>query len=136
MQRLAIAVIALAGAGFLAFGLWLTLDAAAALAGVGIEAANAAGLIELRAFYGGLELGLGSFLLACAIRPDWRPAGLWLTLLGNAGIATVRLIGITATGVFTPFFGWALAWELGFTTLAAAALWLRHRRPQTARGWS
>lgn len=136
MERVAIAVIALAGAGFLTFGLWLTLDAASALAGVGVEAASAAGLIELRAFYGGLELGLGTFLLGCAALPGWRPAGLWLILLSHAGIAAVRLIGIAASGVYTPFFGWALAWELGLAALAAAALWLRDRRPETAHRWS
>lgn len=129
MERFTTLVIALAGAGFLAFGLWLTLDTAAALAAVDIAAGSAAGLIELRAFYGGLELGLGALLLACAMRPDWRAPGLWAVLLCNAGIAGVRLAGIAASGVFTPFFGWALAWELGFSALAATALWLRRRRP-------
>lgn len=135
MERLATLVPAAAGLGFLAFGLWLTVDAPPVLGGVGIEATSVAGLIELRAFYGGLELGLGAFLLACAAQPGWRHAGLWLTLLANAGIAAVRLAGIATTGVFTPFFGWALAWELGFAALAAIALWRLRGRPASARGW-
>ena len=129
MKTLATAVLVLGGLGFLGFGGWLVTDPAGGLAGVHIAATAPAGLVELRAFYGGLELGLGAFLLACAARPDWRRPGLWLTALGNGGIGLTRLAGIALSGVFTPFFAYALVWELGFTALAALALW---RRP-TAR---
>lgn len=122
MKTLAIALIFLCGLGFLGFGLWLVIAPAAALAPLGITA-SAAGLIELRAFYGGLELGLGAFLLACAFRPDWRRAGLWLTFLGNAGIGLTRIAGIALGGEFVPFFAFALVWELGFSSLAALCLW-------------
>jgi hypothetical protein len=118
-------LLTLAGAGFLGFGLWLIVDPAGGLATVGIAAQNPAGLIELRALYGGLELGLGIFLLLSAARPDWRRPGLWAVLLGNGGIGLTRLAGIALSGVFTPFFAAALAWELGFAALAGWAL----RRP-------
>lgn len=121
-------VLALAGLGFLAFGLWLVIDPAGGLAGVDIAATSPAGLIELRGFYGGLEVGLGAFLLACADKPAWREPGLWLVALGNGGIGLTRLAGIAMTGVFTPFFAYALVWELGFTIAALIALRL------TARG--
>ena len=114
-------VLGLAGLGFLGFGVAIVLAPAAVLGGVGITG-SAAGLVELRAFYGGLELGLGGFLLACARRPDWRRAGLWLVALGNGGIAAARLLGIAQSGEFTPFFAGALAWELGFTLAAILAL--------------
>jgi hypothetical protein len=122
MKNFAIALIFLCGLGFLGFGLWLVLAPAAALAPLGITA-SAAGLIELRAFYGGLELGLGVFLLTCAARPEWRRAGLWLTFLGNAGIGLTRIAGIAMSGEFVPFFAYALVWELGFSGLAALCLW-------------
>lgn len=122
MKTFAISLLALAGVGFVAFGLWLTVDPARGLATVGVSALNAAGLIELRALYGGLELGLGIFLLRCAMRPDWRRPGLWALLLGNGGIGLVRLAGVVMTGVFTPFFAYALVWELGFAGLAGLAL--------------
>jgi len=32
------------------------------------------------------------------------------------------VLGIAQTGEFTPFFAWALAWELGFTVAAGLAL--------------
>ncbi len=122
MKNFAVAVLVLAGLGFLGFGLWLVVDPAGGLATVDIAATSAAGLIELRGFYGGLELGLGTFFLMCAARPTWRRAGLWLIALGNGSIGLTRVVGIVTTGVFTPFFGYALVWELGFALLAAICL--------------
>lgn len=130
MDRFALIVLWLAGLGFLGFGLWLLVDPVGGLAGVDIEGTTAAGVVELRAFYGGLEVGLGLFLIACAQRPGWREAGLWLVLLGNLGIGLTRLYGIWDSGQFTPFFGYALAWEIGFPMLAWRAL--RGRRRQRA----
>src|SRR5436190_13066312 len=122
MKTFAIGLLALAGIGFLGFGLCLIVDPAGGLVTVGIVASNPAGLIELRALYGGLELGLGVFFLLCAARPDWRRPGLWAVLLGNGGIGLTRLAGIALGGVFTPFLVVALVWELGFAGLAAWAL--------------
>ncbi|HMB58241.1 MAG TPA: DUF4345 family protein [Arenimonas sp.] len=114
--------VALAGLGFLGFGVWLTIAPASGLAGVGIEAHGPAGLIELRAFYGGLELGLGGILLACARRRELRRPGLWLTFASNGGIGLIRLLGIALSGVATPFLATALVWELGFAGVAAWCL--------------
>jgi len=127
MKTFAIVLLNLAGLGFLGFGLWLIADPAGGLAMVGIAPVNAAGFIELRALYGGLELGLGTYLLLCAARQDWRRAGLWAVLLGNGGIGLTRLAGIASTGVFVPFFAYALVWELGFALLAGWVL-LRSRQ--------
>lgn len=125
MQSFRVIVLVLAGLGFLGFGAWLLVDPIGGLAGVDIAGTSAAGVVELRAFYGGLELGLGAFLLACAARPAWRQPGLWLVLLGNLAIGLTRLYGIADSGVFTPFFAAALAWEFGFPLLAAFALRFR-----------
>jgi hypothetical protein len=122
MKTFSIVLLTLAGLGFLAFGVWMILDPAGGLATVGIVALNSAGLIELRALYGGLELGLGTFFLLCAARPTWRHSGLWAVLLGNGGIGLTRLAGIALSGVFTPFFALALVWELEFAALAGWAL--------------
>ncbi len=122
MNRFSNVLLYLGGLGFLAFGLWLVVDPAGGLAGVDIGATSPAGLIELRAFYGGLELGLGAFLIACARKPEWQRAGLWLTALGNGGIGLTRIAGIAMAGVFTPFFAYALVWEIGFSLAALIAL--------------
>ncbi|MCX7033461.1 MAG: DUF4345 family protein [Arenimonas sp.] len=121
MERFRITVLSLAGLGFLGFGLAIVAAPEAVLGPVGISGTTA-GLIELRAFYGGLELGLAAFLFACAAKPDWREAGLWSVALGNGGIAAARLLGIGLTGEFTGFFAAALVWEIGFTLAAIIAL--------------
>ena len=120
-------VLALCALGFLAFGLWLLLDPVGALGKIGIQASSATGLVELRAFYGGMEIGLGLFLAACAWRPDWQGAGSWLVLLANGGAGLARLSGLALEGApLAGYLGWALRWELGFAVVAGAAL-LRKR---------
>ena len=121
MERFRIILLSLAGLGFLGFGLAIVAAPEAVLAPVGISGTTA-GLVELRAFYGGLELGLAAFLFACAAKPAWRVPGLWSVALINGGIAAARLLGIGLTGEFTGFFAGALVWEIGFTLAAILAL--------------
>lgn len=128
MRTFSISVLVLAALGFLGFGAWLVFDPVGGLAGVGIAGTTPAGVIELRAFYGGLEIGLGLFLLLCAAQPDWRTPGLWLVLLSNLAIGLTRLYGIGDSGVFNNFFAAALVWEFGFPALAAVALIGKQRR--------
>lgn len=121
MERFAVFVLSLAALGFLGFGLAIVAAPEAVLATVGISG-TPAGVVELRAFYGGLELGLAAFLFACAAKPGWREAGLWSVALANGGIAAARLLGIGLSGEFTGFFAGALVWEIGFTLAAVLAL--------------
>ncbi len=122
METYRATVLALAGLGFLGFGLWFLIDPIGPLAAIGITATGAPAATEFRAFYGGLEVGLAALLLAAAARPAWRQAGLWLVLATNGGIAVGRLIGVAVDGVWVPFFTYALVWEVGFAVLAALAL--------------
>ena len=118
-------VITLCALGFLGFGLWLLTDPAA-LAKVGIQATSKVGTVELRAFYGGMELGLGIFLAMCLWRPEWQSAGLWLVLLANGGAGLARLLGVFLSGAaLGGYLGWALLWELGFAALSGLALALK-----------
>jgi len=126
MKLFPVLVIALCALGFLAFGLWLFADPVGALSKVGIASTSATGTIELRAFYGGMELGLGLFLGWCALRPEWQSAGLWLVLLANRGAALARLLGIPpAWASLGRYLGWAVARELGVARLLALAALLR-----------
>ena len=122
METYRATVLALAGLGFLGFGAWFLVDPIAPLAMIGITVEGAPAATELRAFYGGLEVGLAALLLYAAVKPPWRTAGLWLVLAANAGIAAGRLLGVAIDGVWVPFFTYALVWELGFVVLAAAGL--------------
>lgn len=80
---------------FTFFGFWLILKPAA-LRGVGVMAENADGRVELRAMYGGLELGIAAFLGLCLLRPDFTEPGLWMQLLALGGLGIGRLVGIGA----------------------------------------
>ena len=115
-------LLALAGLGFLGFGLWFLVDPIGPLAAIGITATGDPAATEFRAFYGGLEVGLGALLVAAASRPAWRVPGLWLVLATNGGIAMGRLLGVALDGVWVPFFTYALVWEVGFALLAAIGL--------------
>jgi len=123
MKLFPLVVLALCALGFLGFGLWLLVEPAGTLAKIGIDASSPIGLVELRAFYGGLELGLGLFLACCLLRPDWQAAGLWLVLLANGGMGLSRLLAIWLGGAAVGgYLAWALLWELGFAALAGLAL--------------
>ena len=123
MKLFPILVLALCALGFLGFGTWLLADPASALAKIGIHASSPTGLVELRAFYGGMELGLGLFLAGCLWRPEWREAGLWLVVLANGGAGLARLLAIGMGGAaLSGYLGWALLWELGFAAAGGLAL--------------
>ena len=79
---------------FAFFGAWLLLRPNA-LRAVGVVAETPDGRAELRAMYGGAELGIAAFLSLCLLRPDFTEPGLWLQLLALGGLAVGRLIGIS-----------------------------------------
>lgn len=80
----------------LGFGVAVLLDPAV-LRSAGVVAPEAAGAVELRAFYGGLELGLAAFLLLALRRPGWYVPALAMQVLALGGVALARLIGIVLT---------------------------------------
>lgn len=115
-------LVGLAGLGFLGYGIAFLIAPEATLAGAGLHLTGTGAVVELRAFYGGLELGLGLWLLCAGFQDRLLRPGLWLTLASNGGIGGSRLLGLALGGVWIPFFGYALPWELGFAALAAGAL--------------
>jgi hypothetical protein len=85
---------------------------AAAFAGAGLAFAAAPDLVRLvglapdtatarsdvRAIFGGLELGVAALLVACARRPDWHAVGLLAQALAFGGLAAGRLLSLAADG--------------------------------------
>jgi len=115
-------VLCLSGLLFVGFGGWMLLRPEALGAFVKLDAGDPATLAEVRAFYGGLEIGLGLFLLgAAAIRRAVVP-GLVLVLLACGGTAIGRGAGLALDGPdpwgMLPF----LTVEVAATLLAAFAL--------------
>ncbi|HEX6105472.1 MAG TPA: DUF4345 domain-containing protein [Gemmatimonadales bacterium] len=81
---------------------------------------------DLRATYGGFDLGFGVFLAVCAFRPAWIRPGLAALGLAAAGFAGGRLLGILAEGTASPpMIGFA-ALEVA---IAAGAFVLLRRLP-------
>ena len=79
-------------------------------------------LIDLRATYGGMALGIGLFWGYCARRPGTLRIGLLSSLLVLVGIALGRLVGMIVDGSPNTFMFVLLAAELLFIGLVALAL--------------
>jgi hypothetical protein len=77
---------------------------------------------DVRATYGGLELGLGIFLIICVVRREWIRPGLWALALTVGGFATGRLVGFVAEGTINNFMLFFLVLELAVALLAVFLL--------------
>lgn len=118
-MRLALTALILSGVGFVLFGLILLVAPQATLAGLGITVSDGAATVEIRAFYGGLELALGALLLWAALRPEARAHGLVLGAVSYGGIGLVRGVSMALAGVATPFLWAALVTEAVLAGLCA-----------------
>ena len=102
---------------FTGFGVWFLIKPTA-LAGIGIEATGASARTDIRATYGGFELGVAAFLFWCACREDWHYVGLIAATLFVAGFGVGRGVGILAEGGATAFMWSLLAVEVVYTGFA------------------
>jgi hypothetical protein len=128
MRILTLAVLLLSSLSLLGFGIAITYAPLEVMAMAAVEAEGAAAAVELRAFYGGLELALGALVLICAWYPARRRDGLWLSLFIFAGIGLTRAAGMLWEDVSSGFLQLALAVELGTAALAALALYSGRNR--------
>jgi hypothetical protein len=85
---------------------------------------------DLRATYGGLELGIGIFLLLCLVRRGWMEPGLWALGLATGGFAIGRLIGFALERSVPPLMLGFLVIEV----LVASLSFLCLRRVRTESG--
>ena len=121
MKNLTIVILTIAGLGFVAFGVIFLCWPDMVLPGVGIQAMQPQAQAEIRAMYGGLELGLGILLLSC-FAPSRQHFGLQLSLASYGGLGLARAISMLTVGVATPFLWTALIWEIVIALLALLAL--------------
>ncbi len=112
----------LGGLGFLGFGIACLVAPLEVLAAAGVTLSGPVAATEVRAFYGGLEIGLGLCLVLAALRSHYRRSGLLLCLAAYGGIALARAAGMAIDGVATPFLWFALLTELSLAALAGFAL--------------
>ncbi len=117
------ALVWLAAAIFVVAGLTYLLSPASLTQATGISA-DAGGLTDIRANYGGFQLGFGLFLAWCA--RSRVSTGLLLTALVLGAVLLSRVVGLVTDGSVTSFHLSALGFEV---TLTALALWFYARSP-------
>ncbi|HEX8830461.1 MAG TPA: DUF4345 family protein [Longimicrobium sp.] len=83
------------------------------LAVVGVELTRPAAATEIRAFYGGLELGLAAFFIAATRHSAWLRPALFAQAVALGGIVAARLVGIMVDGSAEPMI-------LGFAAVEGA----------------
>jgi hypothetical protein len=114
--------LALGGLGFLGFGAVMLVAPQTAMAALGLNLPDGVPTTEIRAFYGGLELGLGVLLLAAMRKVQYRRAGLLLGAVSYGAVASARVIGMLVDGSGGGFLLSALAVEATLALLFLAAL--------------
>src|SRR5688572_11143560 len=98
LPRLSLRLAALAFAGF---GVAL-LVRPELLGMLGVELARPAAVTEIRAFYGGLELGLALFFAVASTRDEWLRPALFAQAASLGGIVLARLFGFVIDGSAEP----------------------------------
>ncbi len=66
---------------------------------VGLSLADATAFADVRAVYGGLQLGCGGLLVAAAWRPDLARIGLVGAIALYGGLAFARCVSVVVSGV-------------------------------------
>lgn len=104
---------------FLTFGLGFLIVPVQWASVVEIVIPTAMARTDFRATYGGFEIGMGLFLAACAMRPEWLRPGLAALAWVAAGFGAGRLVGIlvegTASSLMLIFV--VLEWTIVFVTM-------------------
>ncbi len=107
---------------YFALGAWLVIDPVGGLRLVDVTVLSPAGVTELRAMYGGLELGMGASLVLTALRPTWREAGLTTATVTLGGLGLARGFGLFLTSGTSPLLWAFFASEVVGTVLNVLAL--------------
>ena len=106
---------------FVAVSLWvfglIYLFMPAYLAGEAGLSANASGLTDIRATYGGFQLGFGAFLFHCAFSQSRQRAGVLALALVLGAVGICRTIGVLLDGEFGGFHQIGLGFEITVTVI-------------------
>ena len=88
----------------------------------GMTLIQTAAIVDVRAYYGALQLGLAVFLLSSAFRPTFRRPALAMLTLVFAALALGRVAGLYLDGTVGQTFNlYALAYEAVSALLALVA---------------
>lgn len=126
LDRVSQAGVAFTALIFAALGVACAVAPERMAAAVGLVAATGTARAEVMAMYGGLELGIGAFLLQC-MRRDLDLA-LQFVALSLGGLGGLRLVGMLVHGGDWALLGFFLLSELGGAALALVLLRMRKAR--------
>ena len=113
--------IGITAAAFTGFGAALMAKPDKLLGRIGIEAHDPVGRAELRAMYGGMELGFGVFFAMAARKREWRAPALAAILLAIGTLGVTRIATAAAEGAGPLAYAMA-APEVMAAVLAGSAL--------------
>ncbi len=112
------------GLMLLLFGIGYLVSPVSMLALTGASASAPAEITDVRATYGGFQIGVGALLIWSALAPPRLSSGLFSLGLAAGSVGLCRLVGLIVDGDFGPvlFMGpihiSALAFELAASALA------------------
>lgn len=101
----------------------------ALLAGKAGLTANASGLTDIRATYGGFQIGFGLFLLWVCKDPRQLSLALAATMLIFGSVGAARLFGVVTDGELSGFNQIGLGFELILTAACAFFLYREKKDP-------
>lgn len=87
---------------FAVVGVWGFVSPASLVALVDVEVPTATASADARAQYGGFTLGMGVFLVLCAVRKEWTAAGLAACTITLTGFALARAVSAAVEGPVRP----------------------------------
>jgi Domain of unknown function (DUF4345) len=87
---------------FAVVGVWGFVSPASLLSLVDVEVPTATASADARAQYGGFTLGMGVFLVLCAVRKEWTAAGLAAGAITLTGFALARAVSAVVEGPVRP----------------------------------
>jgi hypothetical protein len=103
---------------YVVVGLWSLLDPLGLLGAVEVGVSGPAGAVELRAMYGGLELGMAAFLLWC-LRTGRLHEGVVCATLSIGGLGGMRAVAWVLAGMPGTVHVGLMALELSGSALGA-----------------
>lgn len=104
------------------FGVFSLLDPARLAELIQMSPLASGALTEIRAFYGGLEIGLGLFWIGSAFRPAFYRAALWSAVWVWVAVALARVLGLVLDESFNQTMAVILAAEVFSAALAFIAV--------------
>jgi len=109
------------GLGYVGFGFAFLFSPSELAAFLSLTFSDPSARTDFRAMYGGLEIGLGGFMLACAVRREFVRIGLFAAACSTVGMATARTVGMMLDGVtFSQLISAVVEWVIaGVSTWGA-----------------